>query len=331
MNSEGHIAGVMAGRRVLVTGGTGFVGSNLLRRLSAMGARVHLLARPQSNLGRLPDAGAGLQIHTGDLGDELALARIFDEAAPDFVFHLATPRGNDPMAWQRLTESNVSAALHLSAQLLRSPATPLVVAGSSLEYGPNTRPHRETDALSPVTWHGVGKAAADMIYGQAAASMGLKINRLRLFHVYGPWESAHRLLPASIRAAYSGQPLPFTASDIRRDWVYVGDVVDALLAAAVSPVQGEAFNIGAGVEFSNEDVVSVVEKLTGRRIVLDRGAYRASPSDAPHRYADIGKARMQLGWQPRHDLTQGVAETMAWYRKHPHVWDGDASDKPGHV
>jgi len=331
VGSDLDIAAAMPGRNVLVTGGTGFVGLNLLRRLSAMGARVHVLTRPQSRLERVRDIGADLEVRVADLGDERSLAQVFDKSAPDFVFHLATPRGNDAMAWRRLTEFNVQAALHLTGQLMRAPQTRLVVAGSSLEYGPNAAPHRETDALSPVTWHGVGKAAADMIYGRAAATQALNINRLRLFHVYGPWESAHRLLPVAIRAAFSGRPVPFTASPIRRDWIYVEDVVDVLLAAAISPVQGEAFNIGSGAEFSNEDIVAAVEESTGRRIVLSHGAYQSSPSDAEHRCADIGKARMQLGWRPRHDLASGVAETIKWYRNRPDVWDGDETDKPHHV
>lgn len=318
-------------RHVLVTGGGGFVGANLSRRLLDLGAQVHLLMRPQAAIQRIQEVLTEIRIHRGDITDEPSLAQAFDKAKPDFVFHLATPRVTDSSAWKRMTEDNVIGAVRLVEQMRHTSSVRLVVAGSSLEYGPSAQPHREQDTLAPVTWHGVGKAAAGLVYRQATLSMGLSINQLRLFHIYGPWESSHRLLPTAIRSALGGYPLPLTYAEIRRDWIYVEDVVDALLLAALSEAQGENYNIGSGSELSNEDVVDVVEQLTGTRLVRTLGAYSSSASDTAHRCADISKAKMLLGWTPQHAITSGVTATLAWHREYPHAWDNEMGGKPLHV
>lgn len=316
------------GRSVLVTGGGGFVGANLARRLHDLGAKVHLLMRAQAATTRIQEILTEIRMHRGDITDEPSLARAFDHAAPDFVFHLATPRVRGASAWKVMTENNVRGAILMVEQMRRVASARLVVAGSSLEYGPNPQPHREQDALAPVTWHGVGKAAAGLVYRQAALSLGLGINQMRLFHVYGPWEASHRLLPTAIRCALAGLPIRFTAAEARRDWIYVDDVLDALLCAALSEARGETFNVGTGTELGNEEVVDVVEQVTGTRLARSPGAFPNSVSDSAHRRADIKKAQRLLGWTPRHDIASGVTATLAWYREHRHAWDDAIVGKP---
>lgn len=331
MNSAAKTREHFRDRHVLVTGGGGFVGANLIRRLLGLGAQVHLLMRSQSAIWRIQEVLTEIHIHRGDITDEPSLAQAFAKAKPDFVFHLATPRGNDSAAWKRMTEVNILGAARLVEQVLRTPSAHLVVTGSSLEYGPNTQPHCEQDILTPVTWHGVSKAAAGLVYRQAALSMGLSINQLRLFHIYGPWESTHRLLPTAIRSALAGRPIPLTYAEIRRDWIYVEDVVDALLCAALSEAQGETYNIGSGMELRNEDVVDVVEQLTETSLIRTTGAFPGSISDTAHRCADISKAKLLLGWTPQHDITSGVSATLAWHRANPQAWGSDVGSKPLHV
>jgi nucleoside-diphosphate-sugar epimerase len=319
------------GRQVLVMGGGGFIGANLSRRLLTLGAQVHLLMRPNAADWRIREILTKIRIHKGDITDEPSLAQVFDKVQPDFVFHLATPRGNDASAWKRMIEVNFLGAMRLMDQMLRIPSARLVVTGSSLEYGPRTQPHSEQDTLIPVTWHGVGKAAAGLVYLQATRSMGLRINQLRLFHVYGPWESSHRLLPSAVRSALAGCLLPLTGAEIRRDWVYVEDVVDALLCVALSESQGEIYNIGSGTELSNEEVVSIVERLTETRLARTPGVFPEGPSDTAHRCADINKARIRLGWIPQYDITNGISATLAWHRGNPLSWESETGGKPLHV
>ena len=110
----------------------------------------------------------------------------------------------------------------------------------------------------------------------------------------GPWESRHRLLPSAIRAGLDDTPLPLTGGDVGRDWVFVADVVDAVLRAAGLDRSGEVINVGSG-EHSNEALVKCVADAIGRPIRIVAGAFPCGPADVAHRYADEGKAARVLG------------------------------------
>jgi nucleoside-diphosphate-sugar epimerase len=137
---------------------------------------------------------------------------------------------------------------------------------------------------------------------------------LRLFSVYGRWESPSRFIPTAIRAALGGGEMALTAPGVRHDFVYVDDVVDAMLTAATANgVDGEVINVGSGREWTNEEVVDAVQRLTGRVVRVRTGEYPAKTADTAHWVADVGKAAALLGWRPAHDLTSGLRETIEWY------------------
>jgi nucleoside-diphosphate-sugar epimerase len=313
------------GRRAFLTGTTGFIGAQLARNLAERGDEVYGLVRAGSDRSRL--TGLDIQFREGGFGD---LERLLAEIRPEVIFHLATPRGHGAEAWQSFIAQNVQAALGLVSHLRRFQATRLVVAGSSLEYGPSELPHRETDPLRPTTWHGTGKAAAGLIFSQGAG-VGLAITQLRLFHVYGPWESPYRLLPTALRAALAGTPLPFTAQEARRDWIHVDDVVKAFLAAAQREMPCGIFNVGSGREASNTELVAAVEAVTGHPLSLEPGAFPVSSSDTPHRVADLAWVRERLGWTPSLSLVEGVDRSLTWYQANPAFWDAGTIARPGHV
>lgn len=317
-----------AGRSVLVTGGTGFIGANLVRTLVEMRARVRVLLRPTSSPWRLAGCLEGITRHTGDVRDLPALSRIVHEARPDFIFHLATARGTREGDRARYAETVILGATYLIEALRRRPQCKLVVAGTSLEYAPCEGPIAEDHPLVPATLHGAVKAAAGMLYQQAARAEGLAIAQLRLFHVYGPWESGHRFLPTALRAAMAGEPVPLAATDSRRDWVYVDDVVEAHLRAAELAAAGEVFNVGTGTEHTNEDVVAALERAIGRPVRRATAAIAPRPTDSAHRYADITRARLRLGWAPRNDLAAGIGRTLEWLRSHPQAWKHETDAAP---
>lgn len=186
--------------------------------------------------------------------------------------------------------------------------------GSSLEYGPRDRPLREDDPLRPVTFRGTVKAAASRLCLQRARSGSVPAVVVRPFSVYGPWEREGRLVPTVLRAALLGQPLRLTVADPVRDFVFVGDVVQAVVAAlqAGDEVSGEAVNLGTGVETSNRQVVALVERVTGCRIERASEPHPARPSDAQRWAADSSLARELLGWRATTGLPAGLAATAGW-------------------
>ena len=303
-----------AGRRVLVTGATGFVGSALVRALLSESAEVHGLSRGRSDAWRLQGLGRGLHLHESDLTDAAAVLAVFRRVRPALVFHAATFRPVDgDMA--AMAAAHVLGTAHLLTAACELRPQRLVHLTTNLEYGEETRPLTEDLCPRPSTAYGVTKLAATRLVQHLAAAERLSTIVLRLFHVYGPGEPPTRLVPAAIRAGLAGGELPLTQGTWRRDYVFVADVVDACLRAASWPAAtGQIVNVGSGTQHSNAEVVRLVRRLTGGRLVLRRGQYPARARDRRHWVADVRRAQELLGWMPRHSLEKGLVETIAWTR-----------------
>ncbi len=279
--------------RILVTGARGFLGSHLVRVLTESGADVHGLVREEA-----------------DLRDADAIRRVVDAARPELVFHLAAGAGHpsDAAARSELLADTVLGTQNLLETLRPLESVRLVHVGSSLEYGPRSTPMRETDPLAPTTFRGVAKAAATLLVLQS----GLPATVVRPFSVYGPGEQPHRLVPTVVRAAQRGEPIRLTRPGIVRDFVYVDDVVDALLrAAAVPEAIGEVVNAGTGTQTTNEELVARLGTLLGRELDVRVGEYEARPWDTGSWVADTAKAERLLGWTARYDLDAGLARMLA--------------------
>ncbi len=303
-------------RRVLVTGAAGFIGANLVKRLLREGAQVHVLVRPTTHLWRIEGDLPALVLHVADLTEGERLRSAVEAARPDVVFHLAAPGGHPttPPARVEFLASAVIGTANLLEALAPLDCQRLVVAGSALEYGPKTVPYTETDRLEPTTFRGAAKAAASLLCLQHARAERRPIVVLRLFSIYGCWEAPSRLIPTIIRAALRGEDVALTAPGVRHDFVFVDDVVDAMLLAATGiGADGEVINVGSGRQWSNEDLVDMVQRLTGRTVRVRVGEYPAKPADTGYWVADIQKAAAVLGWRPRYDLASGLKRTIEWF------------------
>jgi nucleoside-diphosphate-sugar epimerase len=307
----------LRGTRVLISGAAGFLGANLTRELLRQGAAVHAVVRPGSELCRIANIVPDLSLHTVDLLDADALHRVVTLARPVFVIHLAVRREDrSPSERQATLQANVLGTSNLLESTASLDYRRFVHFGSSLEYGPAAGPLRENTFPRPRTYYGVTKAAATLLCQQAARGGSRPVVVLRPFNVYGPWEAPHRLVPTAIAAALHEGEMALTAPGYRRDWVYVDDVVDAcLLALAAEEIAGEVINIGSGRQHGNEDIVGMVEALTGHTIRVRRGEHPPRPWDRPAWVADMAKSKRLLGWEPRHSLREGLARTIAWHQE----------------
>lgn len=303
-----------SGKRVLVTGAAGFLGSNLVRGLLEKGASVHALVRPSSDLWRLEELRTRLSLSFADVARREELSRAVQSAAPEILFHLAA-RGvvERDAPGVEILETNVLGTFHLLEATRPLACERFVHVGSSTECGRKNEPIKESDCLEPSTLRGASKAAATLLCQQVARAENRSLVILRPFSVYGPWEAPGRLVPTAIRAALDGLEMPLTAAVFRRDLVFVEDVVEACLMAAERDLPaGEIVNIATGREWSNEEVVRIVESVSGRPIRRRVGEYPARENDNEHWVADIAKAGRLLGWTPRHTLAAGLEKTIAW-------------------
>ncbi len=303
---------VLSRQRVLVTGAGGFLGANLCRGLAAKGWEIHGVVRATTDRWRLQDLGPDVVLYPVDLLERERLEALLKSIRPAVIINAAAHSGHpgdEPMATIfGNTVVSLANLLEASADLNLKR---FVHLGSSTEYGPKDRPHRESDALRPTTVRGVTKASGTLL----ALSRGAPVTVLRLFSVFGPWEHRFRLIPAAIRAGLTGAELPLTAPGFRRDFVFVEDVVDACLRAIETDESGgRAFNIGGGREIANEEVVENVSAILGMPVRVRPNSFAPRPTDCPHWCADITEAREVLGWRPGRSFDEGLQATVAWAR-----------------
>ncbi|MCO4748431.1 MAG: NAD(P)-dependent oxidoreductase [Proteobacteria bacterium] len=288
---------------ILVTGASGFIGRNLLLALSAHGHSIHALGNTRQGP-PLP----GVQWHRARLPD--GIAPLVDHIRPGLVFHCATARLPEAER-QQLFTTNVLGAHHLIESCRARPETRVVVLGSSIEYGHRDAPLHERLADRPTTSHGATKAAATQLFLQAAAAGHLRATVLRLFSVYGPLAPPSKLIPTVLRACRTGEPISLTQDENTRDRVWVGDVVQAVLAASErEQTVGELINVGTGTPTRNQDVVRLVSELSGRPITIDRTPFKARQTDSRHWVADTTHCKTMLGEVPSTSLREGLRRLL---------------------
>lgn len=305
-------------RVVIVTGAAGFLGANLVEELIRLGASVHAFVRPGSDLWRIKKLLPDLYLHNVDLCDFDGVEKSVQQIRPEIIYHLAA-KGVSPLNQNRreILMANVFGTFNLLEATAPLDYRLFVHLGGSSEYGAKSGPMKESDCLEPVTFYGAAKAASTLLCQQFARLNRRPVVILRAFSIYGYWESPARLIPTSIKSALHGRDLSLTAPGYRRDFIFVEDLVEACLMALKSEkAAGEIINIGTGHQWSNEEVVDLVQSLTGRRIKIQVGAFPARPSDKAHWVADIVKARELLGWKPRHQIHEGLKKTVSWFLQH---------------
>lgn len=291
--------------RSLVTGGTGFVGANLVRRLVAEGDDVHLLVREGHDPWRIDHLPV-----TKHAGSSVA------EIEPDRVFHLAVHGG---YAWQTDAEEIVRTNVLGTVRLLDACAAagvPVVVnTGTSSEYGVKDHAPREDEPLEPNSLYAVTKAAATMYACHVARTTGLRVVTLRLYSVYGPYEQPGRLVPALVLEGLRGRLPPLVRPEISRDFVHVDDVCDAYLLAAE---RGErVYNVGSGRRTTIADLVGIARRVLGIGQDPAWGAMDERGWDTDIWVADPSRIMQELGWRARVQLEDGFGRTVEWFRAHP--------------
>jgi nucleoside-diphosphate-sugar epimerase len=309
----------LRGRSVLVTGATGFLGANLTRRVLAAGATVHAIVRDTSSLWRLGPVAHLVEIHRGNLLNSPVVQRIVKASRPELIYHLAVERpGSVPGDHNRVLDANAQATLSLLQATSELAYRRMVVAGSSLEYGHGQMPLVETMAIRPGTQYGASKAAASQAALEFAREHQRPIVVLRPFSIFGYYESPARLIPTAIVAALDGTRMRLTQPGLRRDFVFVEDVVDAFIAAATTDglAPGETLNVGTGIQTTNERAVAAVEEACGRKIDIAPQRHANHETDTTHWVADITNVRNRLGWQARHSFEEGIEKTTRWIQQH---------------
>lgn len=296
--------------RVAVTGATGFVGAAVVARLLAEDAEVVAIVRPGGDPGRLP---AGVEALAVDLEDVGRASRAIGALRPELCVHLAAAgavvRERDHA---RLLRLNAIFPPALARALAAAGCRRLVTAGSSSEYGPVDGPMSEERAPLPDDLYGASKLAGGLLARAAGLELGLEAAHLRLFSVYGPGEDARRLIASVARALVERRPIDLTPGDQVRDFVYVDDVAEALVAAATGPLpSGAIVNVGSGRQTTVREACLLLAEAAGADPALLRFGARAYRVGERFSWqADTSHAATALRWRARTGLERGLTLTV---------------------
>lgn len=313
-------------RPVLVTGCTGLLGSWLTRSLVDMGALVTGLVRdwvPQSLLVRSGTIEL-INMVTGDVGDMGLMERIFAEYEIDTCFHLAaqTVVGIANRAPISTFETNIRGTWTVLEAARRWPSTGRVlVASSDKAYGVQSKlPYTEGTPLQGTHPYDVSKSCADLIAHTYAHTYGLPVAVTRCGNMYGGGDlNWNRLVPGTIRSVLRRErPVIRSDGSMRRDYVYVLDIVNAYLtlAEAIEPLDlgGQAFNFGMDAPLRVDELVQKIIDLSDYPH-LEPVIERRELQEIPDQYLSSDKAVKVLGWKPMYTLEEGLSQTLEWYRE----------------
>lgn len=301
------------GRKVLVTGGGGHLGSQLVRLLIACKAQVLLIVRPSTDIWRLSDQFSNIIIHQADI-TQLDAKTLAERIEPvDFIYHIAAagvnPQDNDTNV---LIRSNVEGTLNVLklAKILK--AKRFIYCGSCFEYGSGEY-FKEEVWPKPNCEYGASKVAGWVLAHAFGRKHGLPLVSLRPFTLYGPWESPHRLVSHVIRSVIEKKDIDLTDGKQSRDFVFIDDVARAFLNAAYLPsIEGETFNVGSGQSTTVKQMVDLILYLMQSKIKINWGALPHRSAEKGLVSADTTKAEAYLQWRASTTLEAGLQQTIDW-------------------
>ncbi len=310
-------------KKILVTGGAGFIGSNLIRSLLALGHEVLCLdnfdpfyprSRKEQNIAPFL-SHRGFRLVEGDINDQDLLGTLPEI---DVIVHLAARAGvrpsiEDPVEYQKVNVNGTQVLLEFArSRNIRH----FVFASSSSVYGVNPNvPWKESEQLLPISPYASTKLSGEMLGHVYSHLYGIRFIALRFFTVYGPGQRPDLAIHKFFSAIADGRPLPvYGDGSTSRDYTFVEDSVRGILAAIeYDRSLFEVINVGNNQTVGLSDLIARIEETIGKKAVIDRKPEQ--PGDVPHTFADISKARKLLGYDPSEPLSEGLRKFYSWFRE----------------
>ena len=299
-------------KKILITGATGFLGQSLLKRGEELKAELYPTASGRAEYNKVT-------IEKVDLTDFSEVKEAVEKIRPDIVYHFGAivNLARDFEIAQKCIEVNIKGTLNLLEALKNTGLERFIFANTEEVYGEAPIPYHENQAVNPPSPYAVSKIAGEYFGKIYAKIFGFELISLRIGTVYGQGQSKNRRIPQIIICALKNEDIPLTWGEKKRDYIYVNDVVDALILAkdAILDNGSTILNIGGGVSYTLKELVGRVLKITKSRSKCLFGEMPERALEADEWLLDVNRARKLLHWKPKTSLEQGLKETVKYFKR----------------
>lgn len=309
--------------KVLVTGGAGFIGSTLVRKLLIMKYQVTVLDNMSTGLTENLPKSLALKLIKGDVRDFDFVSKVIRNHP--YVFHLAA-EAFIPFSYQmplQVAEVNAIGSINVLIACIQSGIKRLVHISSSEVYGQAQHvPMDEKHPLQPCSTYSVSKLAADLWAQAFFWEHKLPVVILRPFNIFGPRENLPYFIPEMIRQCLKERTIHVGNLETSRDFTYVEDTANAMVKALeIENIEGEIINIGTNQTKKMKDILTLIQKETGaqeKQVIQDKSRLR--PKDVEKLVTDNFKAKKLLEWTPKTTFEEGIHKTIQWYKDNEQTW-----------
>ena len=310
--------------RILVTGGAGFIGSHFVEKCVHLGHCVTVLDDfndfydPAIKRGNLSAVESDVAIWEADIRDDQTVQRIVKEGRFDTIVHLAARAGVRPSIKEPklYIDTNITGTWNLLEAAREANIPRFICASSSSVYGVlKTAPFREDMCLNQtISPYAATKLAAEQLCSNYAHLYGLRTINVRFFTVYGPRQRPDLAIHSFTRSISEGKPIKkFGDGSTRRDYTYIDDIIQGMVAClSYEGALCDVFNLGESQTTTLNELIETIEGALGTSAIIEQ--LPEQPGDVPLTYADIGKARAQLGYDPCTKINEGIPRFVQWYR-----------------
>jgi len=309
---------VQKAKKVLITGGAGFIGANFVYKFLELGYKVFVFERKEANFWRIEKIKDKIKLYSPDLTNYSEIEKVVLEIKPEIVIHFAAYG-----AYQRFQQdinltidTNLKGTINLVNACQKIGVQCFMNTGSNSEYGIKDKPMAETDVLEPDNLYGVTKSATTQYCQMMAKKFDFPVAIIRPFAVYGYFEEKERLIPTIIASCLKNSKLELSAPASVRDFIFIEDLITGYLAAVknIKKIKGEIFNLGSGKQNTVAEVVKTAKKITGSKINPVYGQVKKAQTEPKTWVSDIYKSKEKLKWNPKYSLEQGLKKDIEWFK-----------------
>ncbi len=308
-------------KKFLITGGLGFVGSNLVSTLLSEGIKPVIIDYISKDMeidhNFLPFRLEDLELFNVDIRNREELIRVLERITPDYVIHLAsmTNLTKDFFHAQISVDVNIKGTLNLLESIHKHDIKGFIFLSTSDVYGDVQPPFRENQVTIPASPYSSSKASAEMYCLMFSRVYNLPVTILRSFNLFGKYQRPVRVLPYIIMELLMGREVKLTAGEQKREFNYIENLIEAIALSFLTPqCHGKIINIGCGKSFSIREVALKIGQKLNLQDLINLGAVPYRPNEIWDMYCDNSRAKTILGWEPRIDLDKGIDRTIKWFQ-----------------